>query len=284
MVVTSADLMADAREKKYAVPAINTQGGNYDIVRACIEAAEEVGSPMMVAMYVNNVHHYGMEWFAETSKYLGGKSTKPVVLHLDHGDTFESCCRAVKYGFTSVMLDCSCDSLDDNIKNTNEVIRMAHATGVSVEAEVGELQRLDGPDAGKENQNLANVDDVKKFVETCRPDMLAVGIGNAHGFYKGEPNIRLDVLQDIRNITDIPLVLHGSTGMAEDIVKEAIKIGICKINFGTLIRHKYMEYYKEGIDTLDHNAHSWKVAQYACNKLKDVVKEIIELSGSAGRY
>jgi len=284
MIVTAAELMADAREKKYAVPAINTQGGNYDIVRACIEAAEEVGSPMMVAMYVANVHHYGMEWFAETSKFLGGNSTKPVVLHLDHGDTFENCCKAVKYGFTSVMLDCSHDSIDDNIAKTNEVVRMAHSTGVSVEAEVGELQRLDAGAEVKENQNLANVDDVQKFVGNCQPDMLAVGIGNAHGFYKGEPNIRLDVLQDIRNITDIPLVLHGSTGMAEDIVKEAIDIGICKINFGTLIRHKYMEFYKEGIDTLDHNAHSWMVAQYAVNKLKDVVKDIIELSGSAGRY
>ena len=284
MIVTAAELMADAQKKKYAIPAINTQGGNYDIIRACVEAAEEVGSPMMLAMYVANVHYYGMEWFAETAKYLGGKSSKPVVIHLDHGDTFENCCRAVKYGFTSVMLDCSTDPLDENIRKTNEVIRMAHATGVSVEAEVGELQRMDAEGNIAENKNLANVEDVKRFVENAQPDMLAVGIGNAHGFYKGKPNIRLDVLRDIREITDIPLVLHGCTGMAEETVKEAIQIGICKINFGTLVRHKYMEFYREGIETLDHNAHSWKVAQYACNKLKDVVKDIIELSGSAGRY
>jgi len=282
MIVTAAELMADAQEKKYAVPAINTQAGNYDIIRACVEAAEEMGSPMMLAMYVANIHYYGMDGFAQTARFLGEKSTKPVVIHLDHGDTFENCCKAVNLGFTSVMLDCSSDSIDDNIKKTNDVIRMAHATGVSVEAEVGELQRLDAAEV-TENQNLANVADVQKFVANCQPDMLAVGIGNAHGFYKGEPNIRLDVLQDIRNITDIPLVLHGSTGMAEDIVREAIEIGICKINFGTLIRHKYMEFYKEGIDTLDHSSHSWKVAQYACGKLKDVVKEIITLSGSAGR-
>jgi ketose-bisphosphate aldolase len=275
--------MADAQDKKYAVPAINTQAGNYDIIRACVDAAEEAGSPMMLAMYVANVHYYGMDGFATTAKFLGNKSSKPVVLHLDHGDTFENCRKAVDLGFTSVMLDCSCDSIDDNIKKTNEVIEMAHAAGVSVEAEVGELQRLDADGGSDENKNLANVDDVRKFVENCQPDMLAVGIGNAHGFYKGDPDIRLDVLQDIRDVTDIPLVLHGSTGMAEDIVKEAISIGMCKINFGTLIRHKYMEFYKEGIDTLDHSAHSWKVAQYACGKLKEVVKEIIELSGSAGR-
>jgi ketose-bisphosphate aldolase len=284
MIVTATDLMKDAQEKKYAVPAINTQGGNYDIIRACIEAAEEVGSPMMVAMYVNNVHHYGMEWFAETSKYLAGKSTKPVVIHLDHGDTFESTIQSIKCGFTSVMLDNCHDSIEENARKTNEVIRAARAVGVSVEAEVGELQRLDDTNAAMDNKNLANVEDVKKFTALCQPDMLAVGIGNAHGFYKGTPNIRLDVLREIRAVTDIPLVLHGSTGMAEDVVKEAIEIGMCKINFGTLVRHKYMEFYKEGIDTLNHNAHSWMVAQYACNKLKDVVKYIIELSGSAGRY
>ncbi|MBT8042795.1 MAG: class II fructose-bisphosphate aldolase [Pontiella sp.] len=284
MLATSAELMKDAQEKKYAVPAINTQGGNYDIMRACVDAAEEVGSPMMLAMYVANVHHYGMDGFANLGQFLGKKSSKPVVLHLDHGDTYENCCKAADLGFTSVMLDCSTDSLEENIKKTNAVIEMAHSKGVSVEAEVGELARLDASGTVADNKNLASVEDVKRFTAECQPDMLAVGIGNAHGFYKGDPDIRLDVLEEIRNVTDIPLVLHGSTGMAEDVVKKAIELGMCKINFGTLIRHKYMEFYKEGIDTLDHNAHSWKVAQYACNKLKDVVKDIITLSGSAGRY
>ncbi len=284
MIVTASELVQDAQKKGYAVPAINTQGGNYDIIRACVEAAEEARSPMMLAMYVANIHYYGMDWFATVSKTLGGRSKAPVAIHLDHGDTFENCCKAVTCGFTSVMLDGSRDPVDENIAKTNEVIRMAHATGVSVEAEVGELQRLDADGGIKENKNLANVEDVQRFVGGCRPDMLAVGIGNAHGFYKGEPDIRLDVLQDIRRVTDIPLVLHGCTGMNEDVVRRAIGIGIAKINFGTLIRHRYMEYYREGMDTLQHNAHSWKVAKHAENKLKTNVTDIINLSGSAGRY
>ncbi len=283
MLVTSKELVIESQKKGYAVPAINTQGGNYDIIRACVEAAEEARSPMMLAMYVANVHYYGMDWFADVSKILGAKASVPIAIHLDHGDTFDNCVKAIGCGFTSVMLDCSKDSIEDNISKTNEVIRCAHAVDVSVEAEVGELQRLDADGGMEESKNLASVKDVKTFLAACQPDLLAVGIGNAHGFYKGEPNIRLDILEDIRKATDIPLVLHGATGMAEDVVKKAIKIGISKINFGTLVRHRYIEHYKEGIDTLDHNAHSWKVAKFAEEKLKDTIHGIIKLSGSGGQ-
>lgn len=281
-LITSQEMCLQAQQKGYAVPAINTQGGNYDIIRAVCEAAEELRSPIMLAMYVKNTHYYGAEWFARVSRYFADKVSVPVAIHLDHGDTFESCIEAISLGFNSVMLDCSSDAVHENITKTNEVIRAAHAVGVSVEAEVGELARLDETGAVAENKNLASVDDVEEFVAGCQPDLLAVGIGNAHGFYKGKPNIRLDILRDIRQITDIPLVLHGSTGIPEEDVKEAIEVGITKINFGTLVRHKYMEYYQEGIISLDHNAHSWKVAKYAEERLKDVIKGIIRLSGSDG--
>ena len=282
-LVTSKEMALDAQKRGYAVPAINTQGGNYDIIRAICEAAEEERSPIMLAAYVKNTRYYGMEWFAQVSKYFAGKVSVPVAVHLDHGDTFESCIKAISLGFTSVMLDCSHDSIPDNIAKTNEVLKAARVVNVSVEAEVGELLRYDEDGNPLENQNMASAKDVEQFVAGCQPDLLAVGIGNAHGFYKGKPNIRLDLLREIRAITDIPLVLHGSTGIPEEDVKEAIRIGIAKINFGTLVRHKYMEYYREGLDTLDHNAHSWKVAEYAEEKLKDVIKDIIRLSGSNDR-
>ncbi len=283
MLVTAKELVLDAQKRGYCVPAINTQGGNYDMIRAIAEAAEELNSPIMLAMYVANVHYYGMDWFFEVSNYFANKVKVPVAIHLDHGDTFEACIKAIKLGFTSVMLDCSTETLEENIRGTNEVIKAAHAVGVSVEAEVGELQRLDDG-VVKENKNLASVEDVVKFADSCQPDMLAVGIGNAHGFYKGRPNIRLDILEEIRKVTDIPLVMHGATGIPEEDVKKAIRIGIAKINFGTLVRHKYMEYYKEGIDTLKHSGHSWMVAQYACGKLKDIIKDIIVLSESDNKY
>ena len=114
---------------------------------------------------------------------------------------------------------------------------------VPVEAEIGELLRLDEAGAQMENKNVANPEQVRQFLNLCQPDSLAIGIGNAHGYYKGEPDIKLEVLEEVRKFTDIPFVLHGCTGMREDIIKEAIKLGVAKINFGTEIRYKYVEHY-----------------------------------------
>jgi ketose-bisphosphate aldolase len=173
MIVTSKELVKDAQKLGYAVPAINTQGGNYDIIRAIVEAAEEAESPIMLAMHIANIQYYGMEWFANVAKFFGEKASVPICIHLDHGDTFDNCIRAIKVGFTSVMLDCSMDKIEENIRKTNEVIRCAKVVGVSVEAEVGELQRLDKDGNIKENKNLASVEDVKKFTKECQPDMLS---------------------------------------------------------------------------------------------------------------
>ena len=131
-------------------------------------------------------------------------------------------------------------------------------------------------------ENIANPDEVREFLSLCKPDTLAIGIGNAHGYYRGTPDIHLEILEAVRKFTDIPLVLHGCTGMADSIVKEAIKLGVAKINFGTEIRYKYVEHYKEALEKLDYQGHSWKLSQYASDALTEDVKKIIELSGSAG--
>ncbi len=283
-LVTTKEMILEAQRRHYAVPAINTQGGNYDIIRAICCAADKLRSPIILAHYTATGKYSGDEWFVEVGKYLAKQVTVPVAIHLDHGDSFETCLRCLKYGFTSIMLDCSTEPIAANIRHTNEVLKVCHAFGVPVEAEVGELVRLDAAGAVAANRNIAKVEEVREFLAGCQPDMLAVGIGNAHGFYKGKPEIRLDILEQVRQITDIPLVLHGCTGMAAETVQEAIRLGVAKINFGTLVRHKYVEYLKEAIDNLDHQGHSWKLSQYAEEKLEGVVAEIIALSGSAHRY
>jgi fructose/tagatose bisphosphate aldolase len=134
-----------------------------------------------------------------------------------------------------------------------------------------------------ENKNLADPRQVKEFLSLCHPDTLAIGIGNAHGFYKGKPDIHLEILEQVRSFCDLPLLLHGCTGMDEGIIRKAVKeLGIAKINFGTEIRWKYIEHLEEGLK-MDHQGHSWKVSQYACNALKEDVKRIICLSGSEGK-
>lgn len=282
MLTTNLETMKRAAREGYAIPAINTQGGNYDIIRACCKAAQEMRSPMILAHYVATGAYSGNDFFVEVAKWCAGKVDVPVSIHLDHGDGFPICMEALKLGFTSVMIDGSTRPIAENAAMTNEVIRVAKCFGVPVEAEIGELQRLDNG-VVQQNKNIADPDQVAEFLSLCRPDTLAIGIGNAHGYYKGKPDIHLDVLEKVRQFTDIPLVLHGCTGMEEGVVREAIRLGVAKINFGTEIRYKYVRHYQEALDKLDHQGHSWKLSQYASDALAEDIKQIIELSGSAGK-
>ena len=282
MLTTNLETMQKATRSGYAIPAINTPGGNYEIIRACCKAAQEMRSPIILAHYVSTGAYSGHDWFVETAKWCANKVDVPVSIHLDHGADFAICMEALKLGFTSVMIDGSTHPAAENAAMTNEVIKVAKCFGVPVEAEIGELQRLDNG-VVQENKNIADPEMVREFLDLCQPDTLAIGIGNAHGYYKGKPDIHLDVLENVRKFTDIPLVLHGCTGMEEQVVKDAISLGVAKINFGTEIRYKYVQHYQEALNNLDHQGHSWKLSQYASDALAEDIKKIIELSGSAGK-
>lgn len=283
MLVTNKENLKKASENGYAIPAINTQGGNYDIIWAACRAAEEMMSPIILAHYVTTGAYSGNDWFVEVSKWCASKVSVPVSIHLDHGADFEICMEALKLGFTSVMIDGSARPAAENAAVTNEVIRVAKCFGVPVEAEIGELLRLDNTGTVMENKNIVNPEEVKDFLKLSKPDSLAIGIGNAHGYYRGEPEIHLEVLEAVRRFTDIPLVLHGCTGMKEEIIRDAISLGVAKINFGTEIRYKYVEYYEAGLKNMDHQGHSYKLSQYANDKLTEDVKEIIRLAGAQGK-
>jgi ketose-bisphosphate aldolase len=283
MLVSTKEMLQDARRNHYAVAAINTQGGQYDIIRAIVDAAEKKKAPVILAHYESTGAYSGNEWFFENARYLANKVSVPVGIHLDHGSSFGICMEALKLGFTSIMYDASEKTIEQNIEESNEIIRIAHAFNVPVEVEIGALQRLDDGMATDVDTNIVSSKTVIGFLDKCRPDSLAIGIGNAHGFYRETPNLRLDILDDVSKHSDIPLVLHGCTGMDDNQVKEAIRKGISKINYGTLIRSKYVEFLKEGIQNLDHQDHTWKISRYASAKLTKVVEEIIELSGSEGK-
>lgn len=281
MLTNNLEMMKKAAKSGFAIPAINTQGGQYDIIRACTKAAEEMKSPIILAHYVTTGTYSGHDWFVKTAKWCAEKVDVPVSIHLDHGDGFPICMEALKLGFTSIMIDGSTHPIEENAAMTNEVLKVAACFNVPVEAEIGELLRLENG-VPMENKNIVDPEEVRQFLNLCQPDTLAIGIGNAHGYYQGKPEIHLEVLEAVRKFTDIPLVLHGCTGMEEEIVKEAIKLGVAKINFGTEIRYKYVKHYKEALEKLDHQGHSWKLSQYASDALAEDVKKIIELSGSAG--
>lgn len=282
MLTNNLEQLRKASREGYAIPAINTQGGNYDIIMGICKAAEELRSPIILAHYVSTGAFSGHDWFVNVAKWCAGKVSVPVSIHLDHGDGFPICMEALRLGFTSVMIDGSTRPIEENAALTQSVVNVAKYFNVPVEAEIGELQRLDNG-VVMENKNVADPEQVRQFLDLCTPDTLAIGIGNAHGYYKGKPDIKLDVLREVRKFTDIPLVLHGCTGMDESVVKEAISLGVAKINFGTEIRYKYVQHYEEALREMDHQGHSWKLSQYASNALCEDVKNIIRLSGSEGK-
>ncbi len=218
MLTTNLANLQKASREGYAIPAINTQGGNYDIIMACCKAAQEMESPIILAHYVSTGAFSGNDFFVNVAKWCAGKVSVPCSIHLDHGADFATCMGALKLGFTSVMIDGSMGSMlpvKENADVTNEVIKVAKCFGVPVEAEIGELQRLDNG-VPQENKNIADPEMVREFLGLCRPDTLAIGIGNAHGYYHGKPDIHLDVLESAGKCAEVHGYSSGSARLYRD--------------------------------------------------------------------
>ena len=196
-------------------------------------------------------------------RHFADRAGVPVAVHLDHGTSVDACRRAVESGFTSVMIDGSGLPIDDNIEQTRRVVELARPAGVSVEAEIGELQKLN-PDASMgEVKNLSDPDEARRISSELDIDMLAVGIGNAHGFYKDEPVIRFDLLEKLAAASRVPLVLHGSTGLGDETIRRCVGMGMAKMNLGTLLRTRCVEFttavLAEGKGV--HQNHPWWLGQ-----------------------
>lgn len=283
MLVTSKEMLEKACREGYAVPAVNTQGGTYDIIRAACMAAEACGSPIILAHYLSTGAYSGHAWFFKTAQWMAQQVRVPVAIHLDHGDTLENCRQMLDYGFTSIMYDGSGYPMEENACRTNQVIQYAHALGVPVEAEIGQLARLDDRGQVTESANQTDPETVREFLKLCQPDSLAIGIGNAHGFYKGKVDIRVDILEDCREFTRIPFVLHGCTGMDEALIRRAVRAGVAKINFGTQIRCQYVQYLRQGLAEGVDQGHAWRLSRYASGRLEEDITKIIRLAGSEGK-
>lgn len=283
MTVNIKNILDKALEGHYAVPALNTQGGNYDMTWAICKAAEEKGSPIILAHYDTCSAYAGLDFFVEISKWCANKVSVPVAVHLDHGATVELCKRAVDLGCTSVMFDGSAKPLQQNIEETAQVIEYAHAHGATVEAEIGCLSALAGSGADSVSRNCADFDEIVQFVRAVRPDALAIAIGNAHGFYAEKPKLNFELLKRAREITDIPFVLHGGTGIPTEDIRRAIREGICKVNIGTEIRCGYLRYMKEGIMESSDSEHIWKIEKKATERMIEDVKSLIDVCGSEGK-
>lgn len=232
-MISLADGLAHAREHRYALGAFNVLDSHF--LRALFAAAEHQRSPFIINIAEVHFKYLSLESLVETVRFEAARHDLPVVLNLDHGLHFEAVVRALRLGFSSVMFDGSTLSYDENIRQTREVVKMCHAVGVSVEAELGAVGGDEGGALyGHADEALFTDPDLaREFVVRTGIDALAVAIGNAHGKYKGEPKLDFSRLEAIHQLTGLPLVLHGGSGISEADFRQAISLGIHKINFYT---------------------------------------------------
>ena len=207
MLVNTKDVLKEAQNKKYAVAAFNVF--NLETVQAAIQVAEREHRPVIIALGERYFPTVNVEGFAAMVRALAAKASVPISLHLDHAYEKESIIRAIENGFTSVMYDGSKYDLNENIRRTKEIVDLAHQAGVSVEAEIGSLARGAFSDEEEGDGTLTDPQSAKQFVAATGVDFLAAAIGTVHGMYQGEPHINLPLLEKIREVVDIPLVLHG---------------------------------------------------------------------------
>lgn len=277
----SKTLAVQAAEKGYGIPALNTNGATYDITRAIIEASEELQSPLIIQCYELNLGYRGYEYFTMLVNHLAGNCTIPISIQLDHGKSLTSVLRAVKAGFTTVMIDYASLSLEENIAGTNQIIELVRPLGVAVESEVGNII-ISSEEEGKK-ASVTSIADVKQFTAQSDPDLLAVAVGTTHGIFESQTEIDFELISRIRKVTDVPLVLHGTCGISMEDITKCVKAGMTKINFGEGLRMNYIEYFNELSVSLNHEHHAWAIMKESKNRLKEDIKDIIRAVGSEGK-
>lgn len=245
-LVTTKDMLNHAQKEGYAVGAFNVE--NMEMVQAVIAAAEKLHAPVIMQTTPSTVRYASPGYYFGNVYEAAQQAGVPVALHLDHGSDFKLAVMAVRAGYTSIMIDGSQKDFEENIEMTRKVVELCSDAGVPVEAELGKVGgKEDGLDGGSGNA-YTDPQQAKEFVERTGVSSLAVAIGTAHGFYKGEPKLDLDRLEQIRQQVSIPLVLHGASGVPDEAVRESIRRGICKVNYATELRVAFSDGLKEVLE------------------------------------
>ena len=237
-LVTTTEFLKKAQDGHYAVGAFNVE--NLEMAQAVIQAATELNAPVIIQTTSSTVKYASLSVYRAIVAALAESAPVPVAMHLDHGSSYELCEQAACAGYTSVMIDGSKLSFEENIAVSAKTAAMAKQRGIPTEAELGTV-------GGKEDDHVVldadamytNPEKACEFVERTGVGSLAVAIGTAHGFYKGEPRLDFDRLAAIRKVVSVPLVLHGASGVPDEAVQKTIGLGICKVNFATELRDAY---------------------------------------------
>lgn len=301
---TGLDILKKAQADGYGVGAFNTD--NLETTQAIIEAAEETHSPILMAITAGALKYSGTR-IVDIAMAEARNASVPVAIHLDHGDSFESCMWCIRHGFTSVMIDKSHEDEATNIRETRRVVDAAHAVGVSVEAEIGRLVEL-GAEViiSEENATLTTADEAERFIDACGADTLAIAVGTAHGPNKGRgrPEINHVRIAEIRARVEQPLVMHGASSIPQDVVArvneaggvlkdavgihddditQAIASGMCKVNVGTDLRIASTAGIRELIRDKPDIIDMRKILAPARDEMKRVIVKKMNLLGSSGK-
>ncbi len=226
MLTSMKEILEMAEKGGYAIAAFNTS--NIEITQAIVEAACELDTPVIVATSEKAIEYAGIDVISAVVRKIAERAPIPIALHLDHGRSIESIVKAIRFGWTSVMIDASDRPFEENVEITRKVVEIAHSVGVTVEAELGKLRGIeDGVSVEEREAFMTDPGEAKRFVEETGIDALAVAIGTSHGAYKfkGEPKLDFRRLEEIREKVKIPLVLHGASGVPEIIVQEINRLG-----------------------------------------------------------
>lgn len=282
MLVSMSDMLKEAKANNYAVGQFNMN--NFQWAQATLKSAEEMKSPVIIGTTDSIVDYLGgFNLIVTTVKKMVEEMdiTVPVVLHLDHAQDVERCKKAVDAGYSSVMFDGSKLSLDENIKLTKKVVDYAHPKGVSVEAEIGSVG---GEEDGLVGEVIyADPQECLRLVKESQVDVLAAALGSVHGPYKGEPKLGFAEMEKISKITDVPLALHGGSGIPESQIKKSIEFGHAKVNVNTECSQAWSQTIREILKNDKDLYNPRLILEPALEAISDVVKEKIKLFGSGNK-
>ena len=280
-LVTTTELLKNAQEGHYAIGAFNVE--NMEMVMAVISAAEELQAPDILQTTPSTIKYAGLDYYLANAKVAAERASVPVAMHLDHGSSFDLAMKALRVGYTSIMIDGSHESYEDNIALSKAVVDACSPSQIPVEAELGKVGGKEDDLDGGEVSAYTDPIEAKIFVERTGVSSLAVAIGTAHGLYKGEPKLDLERLSEIREVVSVPLVLHGGSGIPDETIIESIKRGICKVNYATELRIAYSEGVKKVLNENPETIDPKKYGAEGLKCVKEFVKDKIMVCGCNGK-
>ena len=279
MYKTVREVTEDAERLNMTIGAFNMH--NLEMLPDMIRAAKEMGSPIIIQTSIDTAKYIGYNVIVAVVKELANSMLVDVALHLDHAKDFDAIKDAIDAGYSSVMFDGSSLPFKENIEKTRLVVEFAHARGVSVEGELGTVGGKEDTHEVKDSEkSYTDPEEAKEFAEQTGVDFLAVGIGNAHGFYKGVPKLRFDILEKTKSLVSIPIVLHGASGIPDEDVKKSTGLGICKVNFATELRDAFTKGVKEYLEKNPEVFDPKKYNGAGREKVKELIKHKMHVLNS----